>query len=129
MFTISQIEAAQAKVQTGADFPAYLHDIKQLGVIAFTFEVSSSRETYIGNEGFQVSSVAKYEEINIAPAVNAIQFQRELKEHQEGKSDFPYFIQMCAAQGIASWKVDLLARTCCYYDLQGGEVFIELIPA
>ena len=102
MFTISQIEAAHAKVQTGADFPVYLQDIKLLGVIAFTFEVSSGRETYIGNEGFQVSSEAKYEEINIAPAVNAIQFQRELKEHQEGKSDFPYFIQMCAAQGIAS---------------------------
>lgn len=35
MFTVQQIELAHEKVKTGADFPKYIQDIKELGVIAF----------------------------------------------------------------------------------------------
>ncbi|MGF7024877.1 MULTISPECIES: DUF1398 domain-containing protein [Sphingobacterium] len=31
MFTIEQIEAAHSNVKSGADFPAYIRDIKKLG--------------------------------------------------------------------------------------------------
>lgn len=32
MFTIQQIKDAHSKVKSGADFPAYIQDIKKLGV-------------------------------------------------------------------------------------------------
>ena len=32
MFTVEQIKAAHSKVQSGADFPAYIREIKELGV-------------------------------------------------------------------------------------------------
>lgn len=35
MFTVEQIKAAHSKVKSGADFPKYIRDIKQLSVHAF----------------------------------------------------------------------------------------------
>lgn len=35
MFTIEEIEKAHEKVQSGVDFPLYIQEIKQLGVISF----------------------------------------------------------------------------------------------
>ena len=35
MFTVEQIELAHSKVKTGADFPKYIKEIKQMGVIGF----------------------------------------------------------------------------------------------
>ena len=32
MFTVNQIKEAHSKVKSGADFPAYIQDIKKLGV-------------------------------------------------------------------------------------------------
>lgn len=32
MFTVEQIKTAHSKVKSGADFPAYIQDIKKLGV-------------------------------------------------------------------------------------------------
>lgn len=32
MFTVEQIKAAHSKVKSGADFPAYIQEIKSLGV-------------------------------------------------------------------------------------------------
>ncbi|MGB4398918.1 MAG: DUF1398 family protein [Daejeonella sp.] len=35
MFTAEQIKAAHSKVKSGADFPAYIQDIKALGVTGY----------------------------------------------------------------------------------------------
>jgi len=42
MFTVEQIEKAHDKVKTGADFPGYIHEIKEMGVIAFETWVTDS---------------------------------------------------------------------------------------
>ena len=33
MFTVEQIKAAHSKVKSGADFPAYIQEIKALGLL------------------------------------------------------------------------------------------------
>ena len=33
MFTIEQIETAHSKMKSGAEFPSYINDIKQLGAL------------------------------------------------------------------------------------------------
>jgi len=129
MFTIQQIEEAHARVKTGADFPKYIQEIKGFGVSAFEFIVSNGVEVYHGVGSFQVQSPTKYEMQDISPSVNKQQFAKELKEHQEGKSDFPYFVKMCAENGIASWKVDLEKYTCTYFDSEGRKLLSENIPA
>lgn len=40
MFTIEQIKAAHSKVKSGADFPSYIREIKQLGVTGYEVSVS-----------------------------------------------------------------------------------------
>jgi len=35
MFTVEQIDKAHEKVKSGADFPNYIQEIKQMGVTAY----------------------------------------------------------------------------------------------
>ena len=40
MFSLEQIKAAHSKMKSGADFPSYINEIKQLGVIGYATFVS-----------------------------------------------------------------------------------------
>lgn len=40
MFTFEQIKVAQSKVKSGADFPAYIHELKLIGLLSYTQFVS-----------------------------------------------------------------------------------------
>jgi uncharacterized protein YbcV (DUF1398 family) len=46
MFTIEQITAAHSKVKSGADFPAYIQDIKKLGVTQYKSFVTDGHTDY-----------------------------------------------------------------------------------
>ena len=46
MFTVEQIKVAHSKVKSGADFPAYIQDIKKLGVTFY--ETFVTRQSDIG---------------------------------------------------------------------------------
>ena len=52
MFTVEQIESAHEKVKSGTDFPKYIQEIKEMGVISFKTWVYDSHTEYFGN-GFQ----------------------------------------------------------------------------
>jgi hypothetical protein len=43
MFTVEQIKTAHGKVKSGADFPAYIQDIKKLGVTSYETFVTDGR--------------------------------------------------------------------------------------
>ena len=53
MFTIKQIEEAHSKVKSGAEFPNYIQDIKEIGVVAFETWVKDSHTTYFGKDIFR----------------------------------------------------------------------------
>ncbi|WP_156309287.1 DUF1398 domain-containing protein [Sphingobacterium endophyticum] len=126
MFTIREIEEAHQKVKTGADFPRYILEIKEIGVEGFEFQVQDGREIYFGKEG-SASSDAKYPVLKILERVSFDVFKEELIRHQEGKTNFDEFVKMCAETGIAYWKVNLELNTCIYYDLGHHEVLKEII--
>jgi hypothetical protein len=52
MFTVEQIESAHSKVKTGADFPNYIKEIKELGVKSFETWVKDSHTEYFGENDF-----------------------------------------------------------------------------
>jgi len=52
-----------------------------------------------------------------------------LKIHQAGKTDYLFFCNEAAANGIEKWIVDLQHLTCTYYDLNGNEMLVEAIPS
>lgn len=128
MFTVEQIETAHAKVKSGADFPDYMKEIKQLGVQSFETWVKDSHTEYFGENAFRTKSQPKYAELTIANETDQDTFIRQLKSHQKGETDYMKFCEDCAATGIEKWIVDLDAYTCMYYDKAGNEILTEEIP-
>ncbi|UAY53367.1 DUF1398 domain-containing protein [Ferruginibacter albus] len=127
MFTVEQIKAAHSKVRSGADFPAYIQDIKKLGVTRYETFVTDGHTDYSGANDHHTSSTAGYDALVIAAIVNAEQFKSDLKEHQQGKTDYPAFCRICAKLGIEKWAVSIDKMTCTYYDKAGNEILVEEI--
>jgi uncharacterized protein YbcV (DUF1398 family) len=128
-FTVQQIKSVHAKVKSGADFPNYIREIIQLGVIGFEIFVSDSHTSYFGKDGYQTSSLPQYHTLIIADKSNTPLFISYLKTHQQGGSDYLTFCRQCAEMGIEKWVVDTAAMTCIYYDKTGKEILVETIPS
>jgi uncharacterized protein YbcV (DUF1398 family) len=128
MFTVDQIKTAHSKVKSGADFPAYIQEIKALGVTHYEAYVSDGHTDYHGANGHTATVPAKYDAVEIAPTINAEVFKAELVAHQQGKTDYLTFIKMCATTGIEKWEIRMDGMTCTYFDTEGNEVLVEKIP-
>jgi uncharacterized protein YbcV (DUF1398 family) len=127
-FTIEQIKAAHSKVKSGADFPAYIKDIKALGVSRYeTFVVDGHTDYYAAN-GQKISNGPGNNAKTVAERSNAEKFKTDLKAHQQGQTSYPAFCNDCAASGIEKWAVSISEMTCTYFDKEGKEVLIEEIP-
>ncbi|OJZ05765.1 DUF1398 family protein [Sphingobacterium sp. 40-24] len=128
MFTVEQIKTAHSQVKSGADFPVYIREIKKLGVAAYDVFVADGHSDYYGPNDHKASSPANHDPLTIGEPVNVEQFKKGLKEHQQGKTDYPTFMAMCAACGIKKWTVFLDKMRCIYYDKAGNEILSEEIP-
>jgi uncharacterized protein YbcV (DUF1398 family) len=128
MFTEEQIKAAHSKVKSGADFTAYIRDIKKLGVSHYEAYVSDGHIDYHGAENFSIRVPEKYEPLYIADSPNVEVFKAELIAHQHGKTDYLTFIKMCANTGIEKWAISMDKMTCTYYDKAGNQILAEQIP-
>ncbi|QQT26685.1 DUF1398 domain-containing protein [Sphingobacterium spiritivorum] len=128
MFTIEQIRQAHAKVKSGADFPAYMREIKALGVLGYDAYVADGRIDYFGAEGYTTSAPAKYDRMDVAGQSDIVQFRKDLKDHQQGLTDYLTFCRDCARSGVEKWIIDMDRMTCAYYDKAGNELLIENIP-
>ena len=128
MFTIEQLKTAHAKVRSGADFPAYIQEIKKLGVTGYENYVTDGHTDYHGSNNYTIQVPAKYEPLVISDMPDKEQFKAGLVEHQQGKTDFLTFIKMCAASGIEKWAISIEKMTCTYYDKTGNEIVVETIP-
>jgi len=129
MFSIEQISNAHSKVKSGADFPRYIQDLKELGVTGFETRVMDSQTIYHGRGEFQISSDSKYAALEIAEKSNRELFLNLLKAHQKGETDYMQFCIDCAKTGIKKWVVSLDRMTCIYYDQAGEEILVEEIPS
>lgn len=128
MFTLDQIHAAHSKVKSGADFPNYIRDLKQLGVVYYESFVDDGHTDYFGEGNYQASSPPKYANLHVSQNPDTAAFKADLKAHQQGQTDYPTFCSDCAKSGIEKWVVDLQQMTCAYFDMAGCEVLVEEIP-
>ena len=128
MFTLAQIHAAHSKVKSGADFPAYIQELKNLGVTAYEAFVRDGHIIYYGEHNEVLHSPAKYEAMNVSPETKQEQFKSDLLAHQQGNTDYPTFCKDCATSGIEKWEVNLGRLDCTYYGLDGDVVLVERIP-
>ncbi|MEQ9168667.1 MAG: DUF1398 family protein [Fulvivirga sp.] len=128
MFTVEQIKAAHSKVKSGADFPAYIKEIKSLGVTHYEAYVSDGHIDYHGADSHTVKLPAKYDPLVVAETTQTEHFKAELIAHQQGKTDFITFIKMCAETGIEKWEICMDKMSCTYYNKKGNEILVEEIP-
>ena len=128
MFTLDQIKAAHGKVKSGADFPAFIRELKKLGVKYYQIFVADGHADYFGTDDYKITSPPNYDQLEIAPAANEEQFKSDLKTHQTGKTDYPAFCKDAANAGIEKWVVSTDEMTCTYYDIAGNEILLETIP-
>ncbi|MFA6246007.1 MAG: DUF1398 family protein [Mucilaginibacter sp.] len=128
MFTIQQIKAAHAKVKTGADFPVYVQEIKQLGLLRYEYLVKNGQTVYHGANNIQVNSEAIYVEKTISEISSPATVKQIIIDHQQGKTDFLTFCTQAANAGVEKWVVDTQTMLCSYYDLDGNPMVAEPIP-
>ena len=128
MFTVEQIKKAHSMVKSGSDFPAYIKQIKALGVTAFETWVVDSHTNYFGEDHFQTSSAPMYDALVIAADSKGDAFRSLLQFHQQGKTDYLTFCNDCARTGIEKWFANLQEMTCTYFDKKGKKILVEKIP-
>lgn len=128
MFTVEQIKTAHSKVKSGADFPSYIKEIKELGVSHYEAYVADGHIDYHGANGYTAKVPAKYELLLVEETSKGDDFKAELIAHQQGKTDFLTFIKMCATFGVEKWAICMDQMTCTYYDKAGNAILVEQIP-
>ncbi len=129
MFTLEQIYSAHAKVKSGADFPAYVQELIQLGVSSYSIYVENGRTEYRGNHNFTVTSDAQYPLMAVAPKGDKHKLGHALKIHQQGQTDYLTFCRQAAEAGVERWTVDMQKMTCEYFDKWDKVLVKEKIPA
>lgn len=129
MFTIEQIKIAHSKVKSGADFPAYIQEMKLLGVTAYEHFVSDGHIQYYGVDNFTIAADAKWPAVEIAAAGSSEKLKHALAVHQQGQTDYTTFCRQSAEAGVEKWVVDMIKMICTYYDKAANEILVEAIPA
>ncbi len=128
MFTIEQIQAANSKVKSGADFPKLARELLEMGVLTNDVYVSDGRAAYFGAENYSLQTSPVHQPLEIADESDAEKFEKYLKIHQQGQTDYPTFLEHSAETGIEKWTLDFAAQTCAYLDKKGKTVLVEKIP-
>ena len=129
MFTIAQIKEAHSKVQSGANFPAYIQELIALGVLGYDTFVNDGHVEYFGADNFRAVATDTYKSITVAPHANKERFIEFLVMHQDGQTDYLTFCNHAAQCGIARWRVNIIEMTCTYLDQSNAAVLIEKIPS
>ena len=128
MFTINELKAVHSKVKSGADYPAYVQEIIKMGVTGYETYVEDGNSIYYGVDNYRIESGPKYDALVVSGKPDQEVFKRDLKMHQEGKTNFPRFCADAAHAGVEKWVVNMDSMTCTYLDKNGKIVVVESIP-
>jgi uncharacterized protein YbcV (DUF1398 family) len=127
MFTIEEIQAADQKVKTGADFPQFAATLKAMGVTRSDTFLMNGMSIYFGSADETVEGSPIYEQLLIEEQSSVEELKEALKSHQEGGTDFQTFCRQVAGAGVEKWIVDFEAMTVTYLDMAGNELLVEKI--
>ena len=129
MFTINELKAAHSKVKSGAEYPAYVREIIKMGVTGYETYAADGNTIYFGVDNYRIESGAKYDALVVNEKSDPEAFKRDLKLHQEGKTNFPRFCFDTAHAGVEKWVVNMTSMTCTYLDKNGCVLVVESIPS
>ncbi len=122
---INQIN--QIKQESNGNFGQLVTDLKDSGVVRFMTCASTAKSMYFNHDEESVYDEVDFFNFEIGQ-LNKDQFVVDLKEHQQGLTDFPTWLEKTASSGISYWIVDLEQLTCTYYAADESSVYVEQIP-
>lgn len=128
IFTVEQIQEANAKVKSGADFPRLAQDLIYLGIKTNDIYVHDGHAEYFGANDYVVKAAAIYPTLKVADESDREKFKEYLKIHQQGQTDYPTFCRHSAETGVEKWTLDFEKMICTYLDKKGNEMLTEQIP-
>lgn len=128
MFTTDQIHNAFSKVKSGADFPQFVQDLKEIGVTHYDNFVSDGRTKYYGSDDFTLDGNSKYPEMKVNEISSLDSLKHALSIHQQGQTDYPTFCKQAADAGVEKWITHMMEMTVTYLDKKGQKLIIESIP-
>lgn len=128
MFTRDQIHKAFSKVKSGADFPQFVQDLKEIGVTHYDNFVSDGRTKYYGSDDFTLDGNSKYPEMKVNEISSLDSLKHALSIHQQGQTDYPTFCKQAADAGVEKWITHMMEMTVTYLDKKGQKLIIESIP-
>lgn len=127
MFTLEQIQQAHSKVKSWADFPAYVQELIAMWVISYDTFVDDVHAVYTWWDT-TLTSQPKLAPIAINDTVDQATFTQDLKNHQQGKTDFATFRADAARSGVYKRTMDMATMTCTYYDRYNNTILAETLP-
>lgn len=128
MFTLDQINHAHARVQSGADFPQFVQDAKQLGLLSYDHYVVDGHDEFRGADNFMLASGPVGAPLTVAAQGSVEQVAHAIAIHQQGQTDYTTFCQQVAAAGVEKWTVEAVSMQCIYYDKHATVLVVEPIP-
>ena len=130
MFNIEEIKASESKIKTGADFPQFIKEIKEMGVVRNDVYVSNGLSVYFNSDDHSVqASPDEYPVLVINDESSVDKLKHALQVHQKGETNFITFCKQAADAGVEKWVVDLNKMTCTYLDTAQKELVKEQIPS
>jgi len=128
MFTTDQIHEAFSKVKSGADFPQFVQDLKEIGVTHYDNFVSDGRTKYYGSNDFMLEGNPKYPEMKVNETSSSDSLKYAISIHQKGQTDYPTFCKQAADAGVEKWIVHMIEMSVTYLDKKGQKLIVEPIP-
>lgn len=128
MFTIEPINQAFGKVRSGADFPQFVQDLKEVGVTHYDNFVSDGRTKYYGINNFTLAGGSKYPKMEVNNISSADKLKHAISIHQQGQTDYPTFCQQVSDAGVEKWTTHMIEMTVTYLDKKGNKLTVESIP-
>lgn len=117
-------EINNLKANANGDFLELVKSLKAIGITKFQTCASTAKSMYFDQAGNTVYDQTDFFNFPIGK-LDVETFKQALVQHQQGKTDFPTWLQVTAASGIGYWIVDLSDSTCIYYDLNDNPVYTE----
>jgi len=127
MFTLEEIQTAEQKVKSGADFPQFAATLKAMGVTRSDVYVINGMAIYFGIADETVEGAPAYESLLIDEQSSVDDLKEALKTHQQGNTDYQTFCRQAASAGVEKWIVDFNLMTVTYLDMSGNELLTEKI--
>jgi uncharacterized protein YbcV (DUF1398 family) len=127
MFTIEEIQKAEQKIKTGADFPEFAASLKKMGITRCDVYVINGMSTYFGSGDKTLQGPPAYEDLLIEEESSVEELKEALKVHQIKTIDYQTFCRQAAGAGVEKWIIDLSAMTVTYLDMSGNELIVENI--